>query len=191
MKKQEALEVWHSWKNCKWLESKHSKKEKMQLGILEKLVNDQKTNIWKKKTSIGCFCSLSDQRTKLRTINQPRHSWKTCKWLESKRKKKEYDQKVLSCHKSSTCEFKLTTERRGLEICERTWKWKQREKNLTYLSTHTESCWMHLEKLMQGTWNKNGQKFSLLEILRSSKMCCSSSTIQSKTLSLSKHTSTH
>jgi hypothetical protein len=35
------------------------------------------------------------------------------------------------------------------------------------------------------------QKFSLLEVLRSSKMYYSSSTNQSKTLSLSKHTSTH
>jgi hypothetical protein len=163
------LEAWHFWKTCKWPKNKHMKK----------------------KTSIGGLCSLSDQKEKLRTTNQPQQSWEICKWLKSKHKQKEYNQKVISHHKSLACELEQTTKTKKSKNLWKDMEMKTKQKNLTYLLKHTEFCWMHLEKLVQGTWNKNFQNFSPLEVLRSSKKCCSLSTIPIKTLNFSKHTSTH
>ncbi len=158
---------------------------------MKNLQMTKKQTYEKKKTSIGGLRSLSDQREKLRTTNQPQHSWEICKWLKSKHKQKEYDKKVLSHHKSSTCELKKTTKTKKSKNLWKDMEMKTKQKNLSYLLRHTEFCWVHLEKLVQGTWNKNVQNFSPLEVLKRSKTCCYLSTIQIKTLNFSKHTSTH
>jgi hypothetical protein len=100
--KEWVLEVWHSWKTCKWpksklmkkendhwrfntlwktfkhLESKHKKKknECWKFGALEKLANDQKVNSWRERMTIGGSTLLKNlQTTREQTQEEKTNTW--------------------------------------------------------------------------------------------------------------------